>query len=79
MKSESVSLSVVSDSAAPWTVAGQAPRSTEFQARILEWVAVPFSGELWFHRYASKIRTSQDGGMCLEDLHLLCRRHWAKQ
>ena len=34
--------SVVSDSASPWTVAGQAPLSMEIiQARILEWVAMP--------------------------------------
>ena len=36
--------SVVSDSfATPWTVACQAPLSMGFfQARILEWVAIPF-------------------------------------
>ena len=27
----------------PWTIAHQAPLSMEFQARILEWVAIPFS------------------------------------
>ena len=35
----SVSCSVMSDSATPWTVACQAPLFMEFQARILEWVA----------------------------------------
>ena len=36
--------SVLSDSAAPWTVAHQAPLSMGIlQARILEWVAMPFS------------------------------------
>ena len=39
-----VSHSVVSDSATPWTVAHQAPLLMEIlKARILEWVAVPFS------------------------------------
>ena len=38
-----LSCSVVSDSATPWTVARQAPLSTGIlQARILEWVAIPF-------------------------------------
>ena len=42
-KSVSVSHSVVSDSATPWTLA--APSSSVrgiLQARILEWVAIPF-------------------------------------
>ena len=35
---------VVSNSATPWTVAHQAPLSMEFfQARLLEWVAIPSS------------------------------------
>ena len=35
---------VVSASATPWTVAGQAPLSVGFfQARTLEWVAISFS------------------------------------
>ena len=39
-----LSFSVVSDSATPWTVARQAPLSMGIlQARILEWVAMPFS------------------------------------
>ena len=39
------SLSRVSLCATPWTVAHQAPLSSGiFQARILEWVAIPFSG-----------------------------------
>ena len=40
-----VSQSVMSDSATPWTVAGQAPLSVHgiLQARILEWVAIFFS------------------------------------
>ena len=39
-RSESVSHSIVSDSATPWTVAHQAPLSMGIlQARILEWVA----------------------------------------
>ena len=44
---ESVSHSVVSDSLwPPWTVAHQAPLSMGIlQARILEWVAIPFSRE----------------------------------
>ena len=38
------SLAVVSDSVTPWTVAQQAPLSVGiFQARILEWVALPSS------------------------------------
>ena len=46
---ECVSLSVVSDSATPWTVAHQAPVSMWIlQARMLEWVAIPFSrGSSW--------------------------------
>ena len=43
---ESVSLSVVSNSVTPWTVACQAPSVYGIlQARILEWVAIPFSRE----------------------------------
>ena len=39
-----LSRSVVSDSATPWTVAHQAPLSIGIlQARVLEWVAMPFS------------------------------------
>ena len=38
--------SVVSDSVTPWTVARQAPLSMGIlQAKILEWVAMPFSRE----------------------------------
>ena len=34
----------MSDSVAPWTVAGQAPLSTPIlQVRVLEWVAMPSS------------------------------------
>ena len=37
-------ISVMSDSAIPWTVVRQAPLSMEIlQARILEWVALPSS------------------------------------
>ena len=36
-------MSVVSDSATPWTVARQAPVLGILQARILEWVAIPCS------------------------------------
>ena len=44
LKSESVSCSVLSESVTPWTVAHQAPLSHGIlQARILEWVAIPFS------------------------------------
>ena len=47
LNSVSVSRSVVSDSAAPWTVARQGTKGSSvhgiLQARILEWVAVPFS------------------------------------
>ena len=43
--------SVMSDSVTPWTVARQAPLSMgTLQARILEWVAIPFSNcsdRLW--------------------------------
>ena len=40
----SVSHAVVSNSATPWTVACQAPLSMGFlQARIMEWVGIPFS------------------------------------
>ena len=43
----SVSHTVVSNSAIPWTVARQAPLSMGFlQARILEWVGIPFPGDL---------------------------------
>ena len=39
-----LSCSVMSDSATPWTVAHQAPLSMGIlQAKILEWVAMPFS------------------------------------
>ena len=38
-----VSLSVLSNSVTPWTVAHQAPLSRNSQARILEWVAIPSS------------------------------------
>jgi len=38
--------SVVSDSATPWTVAGQASLHEILQARVLEWVAMP-SSRLW--------------------------------
>ena len=42
-----LSCSVVSDSESPWTVSCQAPPSTGIlQARILEWVAMPSSGDL---------------------------------
>ena len=48
VKSENVSHSVVSDSLIPWTVAPQAPLSMEFsKARILEWVASPFSNGIF--------------------------------
>ena len=42
-----VRCSVMSNSAAPWTVAHQAPLSVHgiLQAKILEWVAIPFSRE----------------------------------
>ena len=43
MKSESVSRSVVSDSATPWAIAHQVPLMEILQARILEWVTIPFS------------------------------------
>ena len=44
LKTESVSRLVVSDSATPWTVARQTSSVHRIlQARILEWVAVPFS------------------------------------
>ena len=47
-KCESVSPSVVSNSAIPWTVAPQASLSMEFSRQILEWVAIPFSrGSFW--------------------------------
>ena len=49
-KSESVSHLVMSDSfATPWTLAHQAPLSVGIlQARLLEWVAIPFSrGSSW--------------------------------
>ena len=43
-----LSHSVVSDSATPWTVARQAPLSLGIlQARIPEWVAIPFSGGIF--------------------------------
>ena len=44
IQSESVSHSVVSDSGAPGTATHQAPLSMgSSQARILEWIAIPFS------------------------------------
>ena len=33
----------MSDSVTPWTAAHQVPRPQNSQARILEWVAIPFS------------------------------------
>ena len=43
---ESVSHSVVSDSVTPWTIVLQAPSVHGIlQARIPEWVAIPFSPE----------------------------------
>ena len=42
-ESQSISCSVMSDSATSWTVAHQAPVHEIFQARILEWIASPFS------------------------------------
>ena len=42
-----IPISVISDSATPWTVAHQAPLSMGIlQARILEWVACPSPGDL---------------------------------
>ena len=48
-KSESISRSIMSDSfVIPWTVSCQVPCPWVLQARILEWVAVPFSrGSSW--------------------------------
>ena len=44
VRARTLSLSVVSDSLTSWTVAHQAPLSMGiFQARILEWVAMPSS------------------------------------
>ena len=42
-ESESVSCSVMSDPMTSWTIAHQAPVHETFQARILEWIAIPFS------------------------------------
>ena len=53
VEGKSVSHSVVSDFMTPWTVACQAPLSMGFsQARILEWVAIPFP----FSRGSSQLR-----------------------
>ena len=46
LKSESDSHSVVPDSATLCTVACQAPVHGILQVRLLEWVAIPFSGDL---------------------------------
>ena len=35
--------------ATPWAVAHQAPLSMDFLGRILQWVAIPFSRELFLH------------------------------
>ena len=43
MKSESVSRSVMSDFATPWTGFPGSSVYGMLQARILEWVAIPFS------------------------------------
>ena len=43
MKSESVSCSVRSDFATPWTSIPGYTVYAMLQARILEWVAIPFS------------------------------------
>ena len=43
MKNELVSCSVMSDSATPWTAASGSSVHEVLQARILEWVAIPFS------------------------------------
>ena len=40
---EGVSRSLLSDFSTPWTIAHQAPVHGILQARILEWVAIPFS------------------------------------
>ena len=42
-ESQSISCSVMSDSATSWTVAHQPAIHEIFQARILEWIAIPFS------------------------------------
>ena len=44
------SLSPVQLFVTPWTVASQAPLQGSLQARILEWVAIPFSRGSFWHR-----------------------------
>ena len=43
VKNQSVSCSFVSDPATSWTIACHAPLSKIHQARMLEWVPIPFS------------------------------------
>ena len=53
---ESVSHSIMSNSMIPWTVAPQDPLSMGIlQARILEWVAMPFSRESSQPRDATQV------------------------
>jgi len=76
MKSESVSSSVVTLLVTPWTVAYQAPLSMEFlQAKILEWVAIPFSsGSSWL-RDQTWISSIADGFLTVSATRegLFCR------
>ena len=48
MKNESVSHSVMSDSATPWTVARQTPLSMEF-SRQEYWSGMPFPSPIILH------------------------------
>ena len=70
MKSESVSCSVVSKSfVTPWTVDHQTPPSMRFlQARILAWVAIPFSGDLPDPRLEPRSSTLQADSLPSESL-----------
>ena len=54
--------SIVPGSVTPWTVAHQAPLSMGFpQARILEWVAISYSGESSWPRDWTHIKTVWSG------------------
>ena len=58
-----LSHSVLSDCATLWTVARQVPLSTGIlQAKILEWVAMPFSRGIILNKGISRVFTSKGYG-----------------
>ena len=60
-----VLVTIVSDSAIPWTVARQGPL---VRARILEWVAISFSknckGDTQIIKTWKTLQKTKDGGLC---------------